>query len=229
MKTKTDIPGFDKLVDGGIPTGKRVLLAGTPGTGKSIFALQFLVNGIKHKEKGLYVTFEQPKEDLISQGKQFGWNLDKLHDKRDVQVLHIPPKAITSNTVKDIISVVKKEKISRLVVDSMSALAINTPSISPDGEITTIGVKQFIYNFIDELNSINVTSLLITQTQGDTFSTDGVSEYVADGIILINYESLGGDFSRSLTVRKMRECKNNDDIHALEISSTGIVVHSDEL
>ena len=55
---------------------------------------------------------------------------------------------------------------------------------------------------------------------------DGVSEFICDGVVLIKYESLGGDFSRTLRVRKMREVNNDEDIHPLEIGEKGIIIHS---
>ena len=54
---------------------------------------------------------------------------------------------------------------------------------------------------------------------------EGISEFLCDGVVLLNFESLGGEFSRSLLVRKMRHTKNEEDIHPLEISKKGLVVH----
>jgi len=60
---KTGIKGFDELVQGGFPEGSSTLITGSPGTGKSIFGLQYIYNGaVKYKERGLYLTFEQRKK-----------------------------------------------------------------------------------------------------------------------------------------------------------------------
>ncbi|MBI5148916.1 hypothetical protein HZA33_04525, partial [Candidatus Pacearchaeota archaeon] len=61
---------------------------------------------------------------------------------------------------------------------------------------------------------------------GDYFTRDTLSEFAADGLIIITFEALGGEFSRSLIVRKMRQTKNDEDIHPLEIGKNGIVVHN---
>lgn len=64
-RVKTGIEGFDQLVQGGFPRGSTVLLCGSPGTGKTIFGLEYLFNGAsKFKEKGLYVTFDQSEDSL---------------------------------------------------------------------------------------------------------------------------------------------------------------------
>ena len=84
-QVKTGITGFDELVEGGFPKGKCILLSGTPGTGKTIFSLQYIYNGAKRfKEKSLYISFEENKEHLFSQAKKFGWDLEKLENEKKV-------------------------------------------------------------------------------------------------------------------------------------------------
>ena len=91
-------------------------------------------------------------------------------------------------------------------------------------------MKKFIYEFIEDLRSLNCTSLLIAESaqSGDFITRDTISEFACDGIIMINFESLGGAYSRSLTVRKMRETKNNEDVHPMEIGKNGVVIHKIE-
>ena len=72
-RVKVGIEGFDVLVQGGFPRGKIVLLSGTAGTGKTIFALQYLYKGAhEFNEPGLYITFEEGSENLKNQALQFG-------------------------------------------------------------------------------------------------------------------------------------------------------------
>lgn len=227
-RTKTNIQGFDRLIGGGFPLGSQILLSGTPGTGKTIFALQYLYNGVmKNNEKGLYVSFEEKTCNLMNQANQFGWNLAKLNEKNKLTLLHIPPNEIKDNLAQDLVKMIKKNKISRLVIDSLSALSINIPTTyNETTEVTEYAIKRFMYLFINELRKLeNTTTLLISQTMDKQLSRDSVSEFIADGIILLSYEALGGDYSRNLIVRKMRQVKNNEDIHPLEIGKKGIVVH----
>ncbi len=229
-KIKTGIKGFDRLVQGGFPKGKTILLSGTPGTGKTIFALQYLYNGaVQFNEKGLYITFEEKVENLKNQAKQFGWDFDKLEKERRVKIIHIPPTDLSKNTVNDIIKIAQNSNVNRLVIDSLSTLSINTPIVSTNvndlGEFT---IKRFIYSFIDSLKVLkNTTTLLISQNLSeDLLSSDKVSEFLCDGVIHLIYESIGGEYSRSLTIRKMRECKNDDDVHPVEVSKKGIIIHT---
>ena len=78
-KIKTHIPGFDELIGGGFPQNATILLNGGPGTGKTIFSLQYLYNSVnKDKRNVIYFTFEEKKRALFEQASQFGWDLEKL-------------------------------------------------------------------------------------------------------------------------------------------------------
>ncbi|MBU2561196.1 MAG: AAA family ATPase [Nanoarchaeota archaeon] len=229
-KVKTGIKGFDELVGGGFSQGHTILLSGTPGTGKTIFGLQFLYNGAqKFNEKGLYITFEEKEGALKKQAAQFGWDFEGLMKKRMLQILSIPASTISKSTVKDIMRIVHRFKIKRLVIDSLSTLSINAPSNYHDGnEPNEFTIKRFIYSFVNELKKMDgATSILISQAPDEnSLSRDEVSEFICDCIVYIMYESMGGEFSRSFTVRKMRGTKNDEDIHPLEIGGKGIVIHN---
>ncbi|MBI2631786.1 AAA family ATPase [Candidatus Pacearchaeota archaeon] len=248
LRVKTGIPGFDDLVQGGFPLNSSILICGGPGTGKTIFCLQFLVAGAQeNKEKSLYVTFEQRAEALREQAKQFGWDLSSLEKQGQLHIISIPLEKITEKTIKDIQQIVKKEGIKRLVIDSLSTLVVNAPIYTTPSELAVkdvmgeniifsppiIGdfiVKRFIYSFIEQLRALDCTSLLISEASqsGEYISRDTLSEFVCDGVVLITFESLGGEFSRSLIVRKMRSTKNDEDVHPVEISEKGIIVHQIE-
>lgn len=83
-----------------------------------------------------------------------------------------------------------------------------------------------MYKFISSLRTLNCTSVLISESGHDGYiSRDTVSEFICSGVVSLTFESLGGEFSRSLIVRKMRTTKNNEDIHPVEISDKGMTVH----
>lgn len=245
-RVKTGIKGFDKLVQGGFPQGSTILYTGTPGTGKTIFGLEFVYNGwTKFKEKGMYVSFEEGKKDLFEQGKQFGWDLKNLDAQKNVLTISIPARNIDRETSHQILDICKKNKIKRLVIDSISTLAVNAPIFQVAEKLSIkevmgdktyftppvvgdVMVKRFLYNFIDDLRNMgSITTVLVSENSihSDFLSRDTISEFLCDGVVVVTFESMGGAYSRSLLVRKMRQTKNDEDIHPLEISTHGLVVH----
>lgn len=247
-RVPTGIPGFDELVQGGFPKNSSILICGGPGTGKTIFSSEYLLRGAKDfNEKGLYVTFEQRADAIRDQASQFGWDMAAMEKKGMIKIMAVPAVEIKREIIQQIKNLVKKEGIKRLVVDSLSTLVVNAPIYVEPNELAVkdvvgenvvfsppiIGdyiVKRFIYDFIDSLRELDCTTLLITESgQNSEFLTrDTLSEFVCDGVILINFESMGGNYSRSLIVRKMRQTKNDEDVHPIEISTKGMIIHKIE-
>ncbi|MBD3253073.1 AAA family ATPase [Candidatus Pacearchaeota archaeon] len=247
-RVPTGIKGFDELIGGGFPKRSSTLICGGPGTGKTIFCMEYLIKGAtEFNEKGLYVSFEQREDQIKDQAEQFGWDIDKLEKQGMIRILSIPVEKISEKTIKRIQNLVEDDNIKRLVIDSLSTLVINAPIFSSKQGLAikdvvgedvifsppVVGdyfVQRFLYGFIENLRDLECTSLLVGEADqsGKFISRDTLSEFVCDGIVLISFESMGGDFSRSLIVRKMRHTKNNEDVHPLEISNKGLVVHSIE-
>src|SRR5579862_4050194 len=83
LKARTGITGFDEITAGGLPRSRTTLLLGGPGSGKTIFALQFLVHGAQHdNEPGIFVAFEETSNRIVANAESFGWNLAKLRQKK---------------------------------------------------------------------------------------------------------------------------------------------------
>ncbi len=249
MRTKrvpTGIKGFDELVEGGFPEGASILICGTPGTGKTIFGMEFVYYGAKKfNEKCLYVSFEQKIDDIREQAARFGWDFQSLEKSGKLKIMHIPLKNIDENTTRDVVKVIQKNGIKRVIIDSISTLAVNAPIYTTIKDMTMVDminrkkvfspailgdfvVKRFIYGFISELNNMeHCTSLLISESseKGEYLSRDTISEFFCDGVVHLTFESMGGQYSRSLIVRKMRKTANDEDIHPLEISNKGVVIH----
>ncbi|HEY9663633.1 MAG TPA: ATPase domain-containing protein, partial [Allocoleopsis sp.] len=88
QKIRTLIEGFDDISHGGLPVGRTTLVSGTSGTGKTLFAVQFLYNGITlFDEPGIFVTFEESPADIIKNAYSFGWDLQKLVDDGKLFIL----------------------------------------------------------------------------------------------------------------------------------------------
>jgi circadian clock protein KaiC len=237
-RVPTGVGGLDALMEGGIPEGFNVLLAGAPGTGKTILGLQFIYEGVKKGEAGVYVSFEQFKEEIIEQAKQFGW--DEIKDERLFSLLSIKHKDIQSfmNYLKD---EVESKNAKRMVIDSLSVLSVYTNILEDPEHIRLMDLSvdlhsripldpvqlrsQTIYHIMGKIKTMGVTTLLITeQTEANKLTRDEVSEFVCDGLIVLKKVLMGKDVIRSITVEKMRQSSIQAGSHPLEFMENGIVV-----
>ncbi|HID18817.1 TPA: circadian clock KaiC-like protein, partial [Candidatus Bathyarchaeota archaeon] len=122
----TGINGLDPIVDGGFPKGSLILLAGNPGTGKTIFSAQFLYHGVtEHGENGVYVSFAESRETFFSNMLDFGFEFEKLEEKGKFRLLDMVTmrEEGVSSLLEMILSEVRSIKAGRLVIDSFSAMA----------------------------------------------------------------------------------------------------------
>lgn len=241
-RSPTGIKEFDKIIEGGFPKNSSVLICGGPGTGKSIFSMQYFVNGAKkYGEKGLYISFEQKEESIKEQASQFGWDLDKLEKKNKLEVMSVPVENISKKTIDKIEKKIKDENIKRVVIDSLSTLVINAPIFSSVSDLSVedvIGdnsvfsppivgdyfVQKFLYKFIDGLRDLDCTSLLIAEADpsGDYISRDTLSEFVCDGVVLLSLQEMLD--MRRIKVRKMRGTRHTLNARELKITKKGIEV-----
>lgn len=91
-RIKSGIPELDEMLRGGFMKGDAVLVAGPAGTGKTTFALQYIVNGItQFGENGVYVTFEQLPDQIYRDAKNFGWDLRKMEDEDRLRLVCTSP------------------------------------------------------------------------------------------------------------------------------------------
>ncbi len=142
-KIPTGIPGFDEILNGGLEKGWSYLIKGGPGSGKTIFGLQFLIEGVKRGEKVVYISFDETKEEVKRQAKNFGWDIDKgnFHfvDKvSEMDILLSDVVFLDYDSLKDIHSlidsIVKLEELKnadRVFIDGIGILrdAVKDPAI----------------------------------------------------------------------------------------------------
>ena len=140
----TGIKGFDDLVQGGFPEGSVALIIGTPGTGKTLFTLEYVHNGAtRFKEKSLYVTLEQSLDDIREQAKQVGLDLKAAEKSGMLTLMHIPIHSFNTESINEIKKEVQKKGIKRLVVDSLSTLSLNPPVYTPIKDIALRDIMNY--------------------------------------------------------------------------------------
>ena len=88
---QTGIPGIDEMMNGGLPVGRTTLVAGSAGSGKTIFALQFLMNGMREDEGAVFVTFEEEPRDVRKNVESLGWDLARYEESGSFAIVDVSP------------------------------------------------------------------------------------------------------------------------------------------
>jgi KaiC/GvpD/RAD55 family RecA-like ATPase len=225
MRIKTGIAGLDALMDGGFPPGSCVLVSGKVGTGKSIFAMQYIMNGITdYGDLGTLVSLEREKKAIHQDAKRFGWQPQRLEKGGSLQLLSGPLARLSKGTknakkiLSGIVKAVKASESKRLALDGMELLSI----LPKDG----YSLWRALDNFKGKLMELGCTSVLTSEIREgrEELSRLGVEEEIADGIIVLYYEGEGLTRDRALEVRKMRGTEHSNQLHFFDITDKGIVI-----
>ena len=127
-RISSGVKGLDKLTMGGYSAGSINLIAGGPGSGKTILAIQFLISGILNGENGIYITFEEKKEKVFQIMKDsFGWDLEKYEKEKKFIFLEYTPEQVKRVLVEGgglIDNIIVKRKIKRIVIDSITSFCL---------------------------------------------------------------------------------------------------------
>jgi KaiC/GvpD/RAD55 family RecA-like ATPase len=220
-RVKSGIPGLDDLIEGGFPKNSVILLTGTCGTGKTIMGIQFLWYGAQNGENGVFISFEEPIEQIKANAKAFGWDLDKMEKEGKIIFVRYDPFHVED--IIDLIEInVRKNNAKRVVIDSISALNMYIRDL-PE-------IRRTIFNLVTILYKLGCTTLMISEmlSNQQELSRFGVEEFLADGVVVLYYRKVDAQFARALTVWKMRGTNHSQKLHPYAITENGIVVYSRE-
>ncbi|MEM4461991.1 MAG: KaiC domain-containing protein [Candidatus Bathyarchaeia archaeon] len=232
----TGIPGFDEILNGGIPRRNVVLLSGGPGTGKSIFGYQYLYNGLVRGQPGVFVALEEHPVQVRLSMAQFGWDVAPYEEKgrfalvdaftagigeaarREKYVVKAPDDF--QMLVDTIRAAVKEVEAERVVIDSVTTLYITKPMLA----------RSVVLQLKKVLSGLGCTSILISQVSVTErgFGGPGV-EHAADGIVRLDLDEVGGELKRSIIVWKMRGTSHSMRRHPFDITDRGIIIKPKEV
>jgi circadian clock protein KaiC len=225
-RVKTGIKGFDTLIGEGFEKNSSVLLVGSAGTGKTLFALEFLYRGIvEFDEPALFISFEESKNSIYSHALQFGWDFAKLEEEKKFRFLYFKPHQITSiieeggAQIKDVLSEIGAK---RLVIDSITSYSLLFPDEYKQ--------RERVLEIFNLLNKWGITSLIIVEKSPYEFEgKEGSLAFISDAVISLfyNYDEEKGLRIHSLEVMKMRGTNHTNKICALSFEEDGIVVYPD--
>ncbi|MCX6649897.1 MAG: AAA family ATPase [Candidatus Bathyarchaeota archaeon] len=198
-RVPTGVTNLDASLEGGIPRGNMVLIAGNAGTGKTLLAGEFLYSGAAAGEQCLYVSLAEGRASFIDYMLKAGRDLDdpSLPGVVNVMDLLTVKEQGTETLIEGLLERVEELGAQRLVIDSFTALA--TAFAEPIDARVTLHILGKL------TKRSGCTTLLITEIpSGGSSIGIGVEEFLADGIILLKRMGVGGSVTRSLEVVKMR-------------------------
>ncbi len=247
-RVKTGIPGFDELIEGGIPEGFNVLVTGTPGTGKTIFGLQYLYNGAMNGENGVYITLDAKKAELIEQAKLFGWDLEALEKAGKISILEISLNKVDMDLFEMIDEEVQNVKAKRLVFDSLINFAINIDQFKvpvsfsvSNAEVADVmgnktyyqgkSEKRVTYLLVDKLARLKTTNIIITAAPQDSsaLTSDGVSEFASDGVIIMGVHEIARKTVRGIKIEKLRNTHQKLGWSLLDVLENGLRIKQEDI
>jgi len=204
-RAPTGIPGLDEMIEGGFKRGSINLVVGGCGSGKSTLCMQYLYNGAKSDEPGVYVTFEEFPEKMKDNFARYGWELDELERQQKLRIKRIEPTDVLNVINEDygpIVDAVNDIKAKRVVIDSISTieLMIQDP----------FKKRESILRLCEWLGKHNCTSLIVSESEQTpaTYSRYGITEFVVDGVIVMYNLQEGTIRQNAIEVLKMRGTKH---------------------
>jgi circadian clock protein KaiC len=220
FRVKTGIVELDEMLGGGFMPGDAVMVAGAAGAGKTTLALQYLVNGVKQGEPGIYVTFEELPDQIYRDAKNFGWDLRKMEDEGNFRLVCTSPSLMLESGDGSLLEdVIREVQPRRLVIDSLSHLEMF---------VKKEDMRMEAYRMVSYLKTRGISSLLLwesPQISGMSFSvTDVGLSFLVDCIVALKLVEIESSMRKALVVLKMRGSDHDKRLREYDITSRGIVV-----
>jgi circadian clock protein KaiC len=228
-KTPTGIPGLDEITGGGLPRGRTTLVIGGPGSGKTILALEFLVNGAtQFDEPGIFVAFEEVSSRIVANAHSFGWKLDALA-RKSIFFLDAQPKPdlVQSGTfdlsgmLSALAAQAKRMHARRIVFDALDIVLALLP--------TAAARRREIYRLHEWLLAKGLTGVITSKAGGDPTSSAndepfGVMQFMVDCVVILNHGVVLGVSQRNLRVQKYRGSRFDENESPFLIGKNGLDV-----
>ncbi len=221
----TGIDGLDELLGGGVPRGHTVTVLGSFGTGKTTFGIQFLVQGLINREKGIFISLEEDPDSIVASAAGFGWDLATPLREKQLAIVKLEPadaKTTVTRVRSELPKFIKDFGAERVVVDSVSLLNM---MFADDVER-----RARLFALSQQIKTTGATALFTAETKDDNprASRDGLVEYISDGVICLEpREKESGDVQLAMHVMKMRRLKHSRAVKPYTIDEDGINVHAD--
>jgi len=225
-RAPTGVPGMDEILGGGLPQNRLYLVQGQPGVGKTTFALQFLTEGARRGEKGMYITLSESEEEIRSVADTHGWDLagvtlqelsaqEAALDPSSQNTLFYPSEVELGETMRKVLAEIDRVRPARLVVDSLSELRMLAQS--------PLRFRRQILALKQYLAAQQCTVLFVEDMSMD--AGDLQLQSLAHGVVTLEQRPpVYGADRRRLRVVKLRGSPFIGGFHDLRIETGGLRV-----
>jgi KaiC/GvpD/RAD55 family RecA-like ATPase len=219
-RVKTGVDTLDLMLNGGLYSGASCVVKGAPGTGKTTLALQFLDEGLRNGEAGLYITFEEFSGSLYRDAESIGIDLKHYEELGLLKMFFTTPEVFLTMMRKpggEFDETIVKYGIKRAVVD-----AFNHIESMADEEPKRM--RSLAYSIVNGFRRHHVTSMLLQEDRlflGDVGGLEFGIPYIVETIIQLKYVELESRVRKALVVLKHRASKHSNEIVEYTISDFG--------
>lgn len=218
-RIETGIPGLDEILKGGLRIGSSVLVTGPPGTGKTVLAIQFIVEGAKRNEPGVYITSEETVEDLRFYAESLDLDIKKYEKKGLITLIQQPvlPKKLMS--IATPLTIIKSKGIKRVVLDSITLFEY----LHVSGEMD---YRKEVLDFVLKMKESKVSLLAVSEKSIPNIDEIDykAEDFLFDGLIVLTKIRKGSSFEHCITAIKIRGQDHLTDIFPLRIGKGGIEI-----
>jgi circadian clock protein KaiC len=218
-RISTGNPTLDGMLTGGVFRGSTTLVAGATGTGKSLLSLRFILEGLKLGERCLFASFEESREQILRNGRTFGWDLEG-YERNGLLMLRCryPKEKYLEEHLSDIRAIIEGNRAERCAIDSLTSISHSFPKDE---------FGEFAKTLNGYLKSRDVTTFFTSATStltGSAALSEGELSTMTDNIIMLRHIEMDGQLRLVLNIIKARGSAHSKDLRVYDITADGLAI-----
>lgn len=216
-RLSTGVTGLDKIMQGGVWAGGATLLEGPTGAGKTTLALQFILEGLKRGEPGLYVNFQENPTQLARSIESLGWNFEEAQ-RKGLHLLYASPVELQIDSILvALFRTIKERNVQRVVVDAIGDLIVAASDLHR--------LYSYLYALVQHFIARRVVCMMTLETTSNgAVPMEGQISALTDAILRLGVELHGGMARRTLQIVKARGTNHDLNLQEMRITSRGVEV-----